>query len=521
MKSPSSTKNASARQASANWSAALVGGPADLLNFLIPIWAGAALGLDAAVIGLLVATELLVSFAARFPAGLLADVRERRSIAAAGAALYGISCAGYALSTGPALAFISAMIGGLGGALFWVSIRAIVSESAVSDSFAFPKLMTWQETGSWVAFVAGLTLFGAFSFQGAFLAAAGACLVAAVMISKTVRHHSLPPLRTKPVFPTQRLRPMLVATALTSLAEAAIGLLLLLHLQKAFALDIVSIALVFLPGAIVMSRMPGPAHRLTMRIGRRRVTALAALSSATFAFALAFAPSALLIAALWILSAAAWAAIIPIEQSVIAEVAGERAGKGFGLYESARLAGAGGGALVAGVSYEATTWQISCIMFAAVIASGAIITPAAVRHSGVTNIPIDDANPEMASAECAPEISNIPIKQAGIPERDQEEETMVTTKTNRSKYTDLGWHLVIFAVAQIALAFMGWSWIADSFSTNDLGAHLTSGGRPDLEGFPSFLYGAGKIWVIIFFIDVIWTLATGRKSTQAPDSQES
>lgn len=521
MKSPSSTESTSVRQASANWSAALVGGPADLLDFLIPLWAGAALGLDAAVIGLLVATELLVSFVARFPVGLLADVWERRNIAAAGAALYGISCAGYAISTGPAMAFISAVIGGLGGALFWVSIRAIVSESAVSDSFAFPKLMSWQETGSWVAFVAGLSLIGAFSFQGVFLAASGVCIVAAVMISNTLRRHSSPPSRPKPVFPTQRLRPTLVATALTSLAEAAIGLLLLLHLQKAFALDIVSIALVFLPGAIVMSLIPGPAHRLTKRIGRRRVAAIAALSSAIFAFALAFAPSALLIAALWILSAAAWAAIIPIEQSVIAEVAGERAGKGFGLYESARLAGAGAGALVAGVSYETTTWQIACILFAAVIAAGAIITPWAVRQSGVTNFPKDDATPELTPAEYAPEIPNIPDKQAGMPERNQEKETMVMTKTNRSKYTDLGWHFLIFAVAQIALAFMGWSWIADSFSTNDLGEHLTSGGRPELEGFPSFLYGAGKIWVIIFVIDAIWTLATARKSPQSPNNQES
>lgn len=509
------------RQSSARWAAALVGGPTDLLDFLIPLWAGAALGLDASVIGLLLATELLVSFAARFPAGLLADVWERRNIAAAGAALYGISCAGYALSTDPAMAFISAVFGGLGGALFWVSLRAIVSESADSDSFAFPKLMTWQETGSWVAFVAGLTLISSLNFQGVFLAASGACFVAAVTIAAAPRRPSSPPKRTESAFPTQRLRPMLVATALTSLAEAAIGLLLLLHLQKAFALDVVSIALVFLPGAIVMSLIPGPAHRLTMRIGRRRISAIAALSSASFAFALAFAPSPLLIAALWILSAAAWAAIIPIEQSVIAEVTGKRAGQGFGLYESASLAGAGVGALLAGLSYETTTWQVACILFAAVIAAGAIITPWAVHRSGVANIPRDDATTEIAPAAFTSEIPNTPVRQIWIPEQNQEDKTMATPKTNRSKFTDLGWHLLIFTVAQIALTLVGWSWITDSFTANDFGEHLSSGGRPELEGIPSFLYGAGKIWVIIFVIDVIWTLITGRKSNQAPNKQES
>lgn len=77
MQSAMSTEFRPVRAASARWSAALVGGPVDLMDFLIPLWAGAALGLDAAMIGLLVATELLVSFAVRFPAGLLADVRER------------------------------------------------------------------------------------------------------------------------------------------------------------------------------------------------------------------------------------------------------------------------------------------------------------------------------------------------------------------------------------------------------------------------------------------------------------
>ena len=379
------------RQSKANWSAALVGGPADLLDFLIPLWASMALGLDASVVGLLVATELFVSFVARLPAGLLADAWERQNIAAAGAALYGISCAGYALSTGPEMAFVSAVVGGLGGALFWVSIRAIVSESECSDSFAFPTLMAWQETGSWVAFVAGLTLISTFTFRGVFLAAACACFVAAVKLATTLRGRSLRPSQTPPSLGMQRLRPMLMATALTSLAEAAIGLLLLLHLNQAFALDVVSTALVFLPGAIVMSFIPRPAHRLTMRIGRRRVAVIAALSSAAFAFALAFAPSAPLIAALWILSATAWAAIIPIEQAVIAEVVGEQAGKGFGLYESARLAGAGTGALLAGVSYETTNWQIACILFAAVIGAGAIITPWAVQRSGVPNFPRNSA----------------------------------------------------------------------------------------------------------------------------------
>lgn len=97
---------------------------------------------------------------------------------------------------------------------------------------------------------------------------------------------------------------------------------------------------------------------------------------------------------------------------------------------------------------------------------------------------------------------------------------MATSRTARSKLTNLGWHLLIFTIAQIVLAIAGWSWITDSFSTNDFGEHLSSGGRPDLEGISSLIYNAGKIWVIILVIDVIWTLARARKNNHIPDKQQ-
>ncbi|GAA1113279.1 hypothetical protein GCM10009582_08490 [Arthrobacter flavus] len=490
-----------------------MGGPVDLLDFLIPLWAGSALGLDATMIGLLVATELLVSFVARFPAGLLADVSDRRSIAAVGAALYGISCAGYAFSSAPAMAFASAVVGGVGGALFWVPLRAMVSETVAEDSSSFPRLMAWQETGSWVAFVTGLTLIGSLDFHGVFLGASLACFIAAALLVSAPRHPVLRLGREARAIPTRRHWPMLFATGVTSLAEAAIGLLLLLHLQSAFDLDVVTVALVFLPGAIVMSLMPVPAHRLAMRIGRRKVVAIAALSSALFAFSLGFAPSPLLIAALWILSGAAWATIIPIEQSVIAEVSGDRAGKGFGLYESARLAGAGAGVLAAGISYETTNWQIACFLFASIIALGALITPWAVKRAGATNFP-RDSEPRKS----APPVSSPAVVVQGAALRTEptqkltEEETVTNTRADRSKITGLMWHVAIFAVVQTGLALTGWSWITDTFSTNDLGAHLGTGGRPELEGVPSLIYNAGKIWVLVVIIDVLWTTATTLKS---------
>ena len=78
--------------------AAALGGSAELVDFLIPLWAGIELGLGSAAIGMLIAVELTVSVAARPLAGRLADTFTRTRIAAAGAFLYALSCLGYAMA---------------------------------------------------------------------------------------------------------------------------------------------------------------------------------------------------------------------------------------------------------------------------------------------------------------------------------------------------------------------------------------------------------------------------------------
>ena len=96
--------------------AALVNGPAELLDFLIPLWAGPALGASGTQVGLLVGTELAVSVAARPVAGVLADTGERRVVAAAGAVLSALSCLGYAAATSTGVA-LAAAVGGVDGGL--------------------------------------------------------------------------------------------------------------------------------------------------------------------------------------------------------------------------------------------------------------------------------------------------------------------------------------------------------------------------------------------------------------------
>lgn len=372
--------------------AALTRGPADLLDFVVPLWAGIVLHLDAAAIGLLVAVELAVSCVARPIAGLLADRTDRRSVGAIGAAVYALGVAGYALATsdGVGVAFVAACVSGLGGSLLWVAVRAMVSEQHAADPVAFARLMAAEEAGAWVAFVAGLSALGAVGYAGLFLLAALACAIGAVLLALMPEGAARDGHRLESARPvTRRLAPLLVVVVVSMAAEAGVGILVLIHLQKHFELGVVETAWVFLPGAIALAVLPKPLHVVVVRIGRRVSVLAATLLSIAFAAGLACASSPLIIGGLWVLSAAAWAVIIPVQQAIVTESAdAARFGTVMGAYEAAVLAGGAIGTALAGTAYASGSWQIACLVFAGIALLGGLAAPWALRLMSVADRPV-------------------------------------------------------------------------------------------------------------------------------------
>ncbi|WP_308258411.1 MFS transporter [Saccharothrix obliqua] len=474
------------------WAAMLVNGPAELLDFVLPLWAGVALGLGSAEVGVLLAVEMAVSVVVRPVAGVLADRWERRTVAAAGALMYALSCVGYALAGNVSVAYVAAAVGGAGGALLWVSVRAIVSERLHEDSAVFPKLLTAEETGAWVAFVAGLTGLSLVGFTGLFWACAAACLVGAGFLLAAPRRDG-DARRTAGAEAAglgaigRRLRPVLFAVAMTMAAEAAVSLLLLLHLQRGFGLEVVQVAYVFLPGAIAMSLAAERLHRYVVRFGRSRVLVTASLASCVFAVSLAWAPNPYVIAALWVLSGLAWAAVVPIQQAVVAEASGAQAGRGMGVYESACLVGAMVGSLVAGALYDGANWSVACLVAGAMILAGAVVVPRAVRRLGVADVP--PPAPEIPAVEEVRTPERVPV---AAPAKETEGRPLV----------NLGRHAGLFAAVQAGLAFVDLSWVWDLL-TRDLGTVLL--GQVPREGVGAFVYGAGRVWAVVLLVDVVWT----------------
>ncbi|WDD30080.1 MFS transporter (plasmid) [Clavibacter michiganensis subsp. michiganensis] len=377
-------------------SVTLVSGAGQVADFVLPLFAGAVLGLTAAQAGALLAVGLATSFLLRPLGGIAADRYERTAIAAASALVLG---AGYVLVAATAtfpVVLTGVLVSRAGGAFLWVALRATAGARHQADPRAFARLMSAEELGAWVVLAPAIALLAAAGYAPTFAAAAACTLIAGVLLASSRRRAStrgsgdVDAARADPLVEARgavvrglaaRLRPLLAVVTVIGTAEAAVGLLLVLHLQRELGLEPLAIAWVSLPGGIALAVAPPHLHRVTVRYGRTPVLLAAAVAGAAFAGGLALARDPVTIAVLWILSALALAAILPIEQAALTEAAGPaRIGRALGLYEATTLLAAALGSLDAGILYDAVPWEAACATSAAVILAGGLVLPQVIRQ---------------------------------------------------------------------------------------------------------------------------------------------
>lgn len=335
---------------------------------------------------------------ARPVSGWLVDTRVRTRVGAAGALLYAVSCIGYALATSRPLAFAAAVVGGAGGAFFWIAVRAIAAEDLDRDSGSLAGLLSSEALGSWFFWIPAMVMLPLAGFGGVFGILAIACIVAAILLVRVPRF--LPTPQEPPPggiwADGRRLAPLLLVALVTAAAEAGVSLLLLLHLQKELGLEVYQIALIYLPGGIVLTALPRVLHRFVERRGRRAGYVIASVASALAAAGLTFTPGPLVIAALWVLTSAAWAMLLPVQRAAVAEVNGHRVGRGMSLLTTSEMLGAAAGSLLAGLLYEGGSWQLACLVLAGLILSGSVLGPLALTKLGVRDRPTSTWRPSAA-----------------------------------------------------------------------------------------------------------------------------
>lgn len=482
-------------------SAGLAAAPVEFLDFVLPLWAGAQIGATPLQVGALVAVEAGVSLLVRPFAGALADRTDRNGVGAAGAVVYALSFLAYAFAPGVGVALAAAALGGVGGALFWVALRARVGEGRTGQAAAYGRLLSAESQGAFFGFVVGFAALGEFGYRGLFLSGAAACAAAAVVLvpvgarpvpggrAHVDGHGSAPDARTL----LRRFWPLLVVVAATTTAEAGISLLLLLHLQREFGLSVGEIAAVFAPGFLLFILLPEHAHRIAGHVGRVRTLVASLVVSAVLALALALAPGPVVIAVLWALSAACLAAAIPVQESTVAEAARGSLGRAMGLYESAGLVGAVLGPVLVGALYGAGGWQAACLAASVALLAGAVCVPLAVQTLDLPARAVGPAPPRDAAPVPAAAVPAAAAAQDAAPAAATATTTSGAEHARKERENWFG-HLVLFAVGQGIFFALGASWIA---------AALQGTIPDDVPG----LMRISQVWTTVFIIDTIWSLS--------------
>ncbi len=502
-------------------------GPAELLEFVLPLAAAQVLGATPAQTGALLAVQFLVSLLTRPVAGVLVDragsERGTLLLAAAGAGLGVLSFVLYAAATTLPPAFAAAGLGGLGGAYFWVAIRAHIASRIESGDDRFAALMESESSGAWIAFLTGIPLFQIAGAQAMFLACSASCLVAGVLLALTALTGTgrltgtdrlvarpLPPVDARNLL--RSLRGILALTGVVAFAEGIVSLLLILHLIERLGFDLGAIALVYLPGAIVLSIAPRSLHRRVRRVPPHRILLVGLGFSAVFAAALVTRPGPVALAVLWILSALCFSLLVPLLEHLVAEVSGEDAGRGFGWYQSADLLGSAAGALAAGLLFGAGLWEVATIgaglllVVSGVLGRRSLRPFAAVAETSDRTLAAPHSSggqpPERTPPDRARQSESTPPSNRTPPEHHEHGKGL--TSAMKRTATTLAVHVGIYLLAQVVFAFFGASWPWEVITGGTSPATILTW-NSDGTQVQRWIGSVSRIWTIVVLVDIVWS----------------
>ncbi len=350
-----------------NWSMLLISLPLGIINFVLPIY-GKQIGASAVEIGLLFSSFSFMSVILRPLIGAGLDRFGRRWFFIAGLAGYALTMAVFA-SADQVSKLVGARIAqGTAAALLGLAVNAIVADLAEADrrGQSFGGVTQAANQGGILGTFIGFSILMSVGiaegwrllFFGYALVSLAAVLMAWRGLPETrpdqveTRQSLWPVLRM--VFRSRSLSILMLVGLVTGASWAMTSPILMFFLQDKFQAEITTLGLAFLPSGIVWAVLPSRLGRLSDRFGRKPLIILALVIAAINNALIPAANSLVLLAILWAVEAACFAASDPAGAALITDLTGEnQRGRAFGLFALAGGLGAVIGPLAGGWLYQA------------------------------------------------------------------------------------------------------------------------------------------------------------------------
>ncbi len=359
--------------------------PFGILSFVLPIY-GRELGASAVAIGGLFSSFALVPVVVRPILGRLLDRWGRRPFLLLGLFGYLVAMLVFALSDSVWSLTIGRLIQGLGQAFLWLTALTIVADLApltgrgvnfgsvdeatnrgaiLGTTIGFTGLFLVEGSGE-----GGFRAFWPILFASFSVPALLALLTAWRGVPETRPVSTAAPVQSRPV--SRQLLALMGIVFATGASSAMVWPLLMVFLGDHLGAGVVELTFAYLPAAIIGAVLPSRTGRLADRLGRRTLMMAGLLVGAAASLFIPHLRSVGWLAALWAVESIGYAASVPAERALVADIAGEDTrGTSYGLYTFAYFLGALVGPLAGGWLYDVVDPSTPFYLNAVVLLLGA------------------------------------------------------------------------------------------------------------------------------------------------------
>jgi MFS family permease len=290
----------------------------------------------------------------------------RRPFLLAGLAGYAAAAVMLCLAQSVLMLTLGRFVQGIGQAFFWLAAYAIVADVSPEDrrGRGFGAMDEAMSRGALIGATPGLAAILAMQFtrlrwEQAWPAVFGVYAVASIVglaiAARRVRETRSPgpgPLEVRRPLSLQ-LVALMAIVMMTGASTNMVWPILVIFLQDHLGAGAVTLALAYLPAALVSSFLPSRLGRITDRFGRKPLMAAGLVIGAAASALMPHLKSVWPLALLWAIDSAGYAASSPAERAFVADIAGDSArGVSYGLYTFAYFLGAAVGPIAGGWLYD-------------------------------------------------------------------------------------------------------------------------------------------------------------------------
>jgi MFS family permease len=388
----------------------LVSLPFGVLSFALPIY-GRMLKASAFEIGILFSAAALVPVIVRPFLGGILDRWGRRPFFLAGLAAYAVSMGLLCISRSILLLAIGRLVQGLGQALLWLSAYAIVADlsGAEGRGRGFGAIDEATNRGALIGVLPGLLGIGLMQFAGLAwqtlwlalfgvyaLAACGGLLLGARRVEETRPQASLR-VTSRPL--SLQIGALMGIVFITGASTAMVWPIIVIFLQDRLHAGAVTLAIAYLPAALISSFLPSRLGRITDRFGRRPMMAIGLVIGAAASALIPQLASLVFLALLWGIDSLGYTASSPAERAFVADIAGSDArGLSYGLYTFAYFLGTAVGPLAGGWLYDRFGRAFPFYANSFMLLVAAVLVMSLLREPALARQPASPGTPDRGRA---------------------------------------------------------------------------------------------------------------------------